>query len=60
MEADTDHFDFIQNYANMESRDRKEAMELGNRNACEQIMERMEPIASKHNFNSFAEVLLYF
>ena len=23
MEADTDHFDFIQNYANMESRDRK-------------------------------------
>ncbi|KAL5137836.1 putative ribonuclease H protein [Glycine soja] len=28
MEADTDHFDFIQNYANMESRDRKEAMEL--------------------------------
>ncbi|KAG4384759.1 hypothetical protein GLYMA_13G340300v4 [Glycine max] len=24
--------------------------------ACEQIMERMEPIASKHNFNSFAEI----
>ena len=33
MEADTDHFDFIQNYANMESRDRKEAMELGSRKA---------------------------
>lgn len=27
--------------------------------ACEQIMARMEPIASRHNFNSFAEVLLY-
>eukprot|EP00256_Glycine_max_P054687 XP_014621575.1 xanthine dehydrogenase 1 isoform X3 [Glycine max] len=25
--------------------------------ACEQIMERMEPIASKHNFNSFAELV---
>ena len=33
MEAVTDHSDFIQNYANMESRDRKEAMELGNRKA---------------------------
>ena len=33
MEAETNHSDFIQQYANMESRDRKEAMELGNRKA---------------------------
>ena len=33
MEAETEHSDFIQHYANMESRDRKEAMELGNRKA---------------------------
>lgn len=26
--------------------------------ACEQIKARMEPIASQHNFTSFAEVLL--
>lgn len=24
--------------------------------ACEQIIARMEPVASKHNFNTFAEV----
>jgi xanthine dehydrogenase/oxidase len=28
--------------------------------ACEQIMARMEPIASQQNFNSFVEVFLYF
>lgn len=27
--------------------------------ACEQIKARMEPIASRHNFASFAEVCLY-
>lgn len=27
--------------------------------ACEQIKARMEPIASRNNFNSFAEVLSY-
>ena len=31
MEAATDNSDFIQSYATMECRDRKEAMELGNR-----------------------------
>lgn len=33
MEAETEHSDCIQHYANMESRDKKEAMELGNRKA---------------------------
>lgn len=28
--------------------------------ACEKIKARMEPIASRHNFNSFAEVHLLF
>ena len=34
LEADIDQSDYIHNFANMESRDRKEAMELGNRKIC--------------------------
>ena len=34
LEADTDQSDYIHSFANMEFRDRKEAMELGNRKIC--------------------------